>query len=137
MELRTVYFDKPGRENTGAVFGIVRQQAEELGIKTVVVASTSGDTAVKAATALPGLKIIAVTHVAGAKPFAEKRRRGLLRPLPVALHDVGSAHTDLAVLVVRQLAPVPVHDLHIHQRDGQTDGARLAHPAQGIDRGHR
>jgi len=65
MESKTVYFEKPGRENTEAVLGIARQRAVELGIKTIVVATTEGDTAVKAVKVFSGLKVIAVTHVTG------------------------------------------------------------------------
>jgi len=65
MELRTTYFDKPGMENTDTVLSIARQRAEELGIKTIVVASTVGDTAVKAVDFFKGLKVIVVTHVTG------------------------------------------------------------------------
>ncbi|MBA7630041.1 hypothetical protein ES703_37549 [subsurface metagenome] len=45
MELKTVYFENPGRENTEAVLRIVKQRAEELGINTILVASTKGNTA--------------------------------------------------------------------------------------------
>ena len=65
MELKATYFENTGRENTEEVLCIVKQRAEELGIKTIVVASTVGDTAVKATEVLSGFKIIAVTHVAG------------------------------------------------------------------------
>ncbi len=65
MELKTTYFENPGKENTKEVLRIVRQRAEELGIKTIVIASTGGDTAAKAAEALSGLKIIAVSHFTG------------------------------------------------------------------------
>ena len=65
MELKTTYFESTGEENTEEVLRIVKQRAEELGIKTIVVASTVGDTAVKATEALGGFKIIAVSHVAG------------------------------------------------------------------------
>ena len=65
MELKTVYFEKPGVENTDTVLRIVRQRAEELGIKTIVVASSRGDTAVKAMDAFQGLRVIVVTHVTG------------------------------------------------------------------------
>ncbi len=80
MELKTTYFENPGRENTEEVLRIVRQRAEELGIKTIVVASTIGDTAVKAMDALPGLKVIVVTHVAGMRSpntqqFTEENRK--------------------------------------------------------------
>jgi len=65
MELKTTYFENPGKENTEEVLRIVKQRAEELGIKTIVVASTVGGTAVKATEVLGGFKIIAVSHVAG------------------------------------------------------------------------
>jgi len=65
MELKTVYFENPGSENTDEVLNIARRRAEELGIKTIVVATTGGDTAVKAMEALNGLKVIAVSHVTG------------------------------------------------------------------------
>ena len=65
MELKTVYFEKPGLENTEAVLSIARQRAEELGIKTIVVASTRGDTAVKAMDVFRGLRVVVVTHVTG------------------------------------------------------------------------
>ena len=65
MELKTTYFENTGRENTEEVLRIVKQRAEELGIKTIVVASTVGDTAVRAMDALQGLRVIVVTHVAG------------------------------------------------------------------------
>ncbi len=65
MELKTVYFKNPGSENTDEVLGIARQRAEELGIKTILVATTGGDTAVKAVEVFSGLKVIAITHVTG------------------------------------------------------------------------
>ena len=65
MELKTTYFEQPGSENTEAVLHIARQRAEELGIKTVVVASTRGDTAVKAMDAFAGFRVIVVSHATG------------------------------------------------------------------------
>ena len=65
MELKIVYFETPGRENTDEVLSIARKRAEELGIKTILVASTRGDTAVKAVDVFKGLKVIAVTHFTG------------------------------------------------------------------------
>ena len=80
MEAKTVYFDKPGRDNTDEVLRIVKQRAEELGIKTVVVASSTGDTAVKAVDVLQGLRVIAVTHFTGfrepnSQEFTEENRK--------------------------------------------------------------
>jgi len=65
MELKTVYFENPGRENTEEVLGIARERAAELGIKTILVASTRGNTAVKAMEAFSGFRVIAVSHSTG------------------------------------------------------------------------
>ena len=65
METKTVYFEKPGVENTDAVFTLARQRAKELGIKTVLVASTTGSTAVKAVDFFKGLRVVVITHSHG------------------------------------------------------------------------
>ena len=80
MELKTVYFAKPGGENTDEVLHIARKRAEELGIKTILVASTTGDTAVKAVEVFGGMKVIAVSHAAGFREpdtqrFTEENRK--------------------------------------------------------------
>lgn len=80
MEAKTVYFERPGQENTAEVLRIVGQRAKELGIKTVVVASTLGDTAVKAVEALKGFRVIVVTHSHGfrepdTQEFTEENRK--------------------------------------------------------------
>ena len=65
MEGKVVYFDKPGRDNTEEAFVIAKKRAEELGIKTIVVASTYGDSGVRAAEFFKGIKVVVVTHVTG------------------------------------------------------------------------
>ena len=65
MESKTVYFKNTGEENTEAALRIAKQRADELGIETVLVASTEGDTAVKAVEILKGLRVIAVSHATG------------------------------------------------------------------------
>jgi hypothetical protein len=67
MEGKIVYFDKPGPENTEEVLRIAKKRAKELGIKTIVVATTVGNTAVRASEVFKGMKVVAVTHSAGFK----------------------------------------------------------------------
>ena len=67
MEAKIVYFENPGKENTEPTLHIARQRAEELGIKTVLVASITGHTAVKAMEIFKGLRVIVVTHSPGFK----------------------------------------------------------------------
>ncbi|OGO41517.1 MAG: hypothetical protein A2137_01245, partial [Chloroflexi bacterium RBG_16_58_8] len=66
MEQPTTYFEQPGgEENTVKTLALAKHRADALGIKTFVVASTTGATAVKAIDALKGSKIIIVTHACG------------------------------------------------------------------------
>jgi len=72
-EVPVVYFNKPGPSNTAVVLECVRRRLEKLNVQAVLVASVSGQTAIKAREMLkPDTKIIAVSHVAG---FAEPNRQ--------------------------------------------------------------
>jgi hypothetical protein len=80
MEGKIVYFEKPGRENSEAALNIAKKRADELGIKTVLVASTVGDTAVRAVDVFKGMKVVAVTHATGwrepnSQEFTEENRK--------------------------------------------------------------
>jgi len=61
--MQTAHFDQPGPENTEKTIAISVQRAKELGVKTMVVASNTGDTAKKCLG--HGLEIICVTHHVG------------------------------------------------------------------------
>lgn len=63
----TVYFEKPGKENTAETLKIARDAAKERGIDTVLVSSTTGWTALEALKVFKGsgLKLIFVTHQTG------------------------------------------------------------------------
>lgn len=65
MEVSTVYFEKPGEENTGEVLRIAKQRAGQLGIKTILIASNRGEIAVKAVETLGEFRVIAVSVAAG------------------------------------------------------------------------
>ena len=65
-----MYFDKPGKENTDQTLKIAVDRCKQLGIKEVVVASTSGQTAYKAIEVFRGFKLTVVTYHCGFKePF--------------------------------------------------------------------
>ena len=63
----TYYFDKPGGENTADAARIAVERAKELGIATIVVASTTGATAKVFSDAMKGtgISLVVVTHVVG------------------------------------------------------------------------
>jgi hypothetical protein len=66
-QAKCVYFDSPGAVNTEETLRLAKTGAEELGIKTIVVATTVGDTGVKAAEKFKGCKVVVVTHATGFK----------------------------------------------------------------------
>src|SRR5512137_2550212 len=64
VEFTAVYYDKPGEQNTDATLAVAKRAADDLGIKTIICASTWGNTALK----LPGVfdpkkfTLVVVTH---------------------------------------------------------------------------
>jgi len=60
IERKIIYFDAPGSENTDKVLELVEKRSEEAGIDTIVLASTSGETAKKAMKMLKEEKLIIV-----------------------------------------------------------------------------
>jgi hypothetical protein len=66
----TMYFEKPGKMNTVETLDAAYKRGKELGIKEIVVASTTGETAYIALDIFKGFKLSAVTYHAGFKePF--------------------------------------------------------------------
>ena len=65
MEAKAVYFDNPGVENTDQTLKLAKERAQQLGIKTILVASTTGRTAAKAVEVFKGMKLIIVRHSTG------------------------------------------------------------------------
>lgn len=65
----TYYFDSPGPANTRDAARFAVERASDLGIKTIVVASTSGETALEFMKAMgdTGMTLVVVTHVVGFK----------------------------------------------------------------------
>lgn len=63
----TVYFEKPGPANTDECIAAAVARAQELGLRYLVVASTSGDTAeqLQAAVGERDMKVVCVTYHAG------------------------------------------------------------------------
>jgi hypothetical protein len=79
------YFQRPGEENTADAARMAVQRARELNLRRIIVASTSGTTALRFLEAMEGtgLELVVVTHVVGFSspgvwefsPDAEKRLR--------------------------------------------------------------
>jgi len=65
IERKTVYFEKPGKENTEALLRIAKECAESNGVRDIVVASTWGETGVAASRVFQGYNLVVVTHHTG------------------------------------------------------------------------
>jgi hypothetical protein len=61
----TLYYSTPGEVNTDLTLKEAKLRADELGITDIVVASTRGNTAVKALEVFKGYNLIVVPHVTG------------------------------------------------------------------------
>jgi len=65
LNTQTTYFARPGPSNTDRTLELAYARAKSLGLRTALVATTTGDTAVRAVRALQGIQVIAVTHSTG------------------------------------------------------------------------
>jgi uncharacterized protein len=65
MEKTIHYFEKSGKQNTDLLIELVKERKEQLGIKYIVVASVSGNSALKIVDSIHDVKIINITHHAG------------------------------------------------------------------------
>jgi len=84
---QSVYFEKPGPQNTARTLEVARQRAEELGIRTVLVASTRGETGVQAARQFQGYDVVVVTHSTG---FAGPNTQELTEENRAAIEAAGA-----------------------------------------------
>ncbi len=64
---KTIYFEKPGAVNTDETLRFAKERADELHIRNVVVASSTGTTGAKASEIFKNHNLIIVTHVTGFK----------------------------------------------------------------------
>jgi len=65
IERKSVYFDKPGIENTKTLLKAAKKYAESIGVRDIVIASTRGDTGVAASKVFKGYNLVVVTHHTG------------------------------------------------------------------------
>ena len=83
VERKTVYFETPGEQNTESVLELVKNYAQAEGIRDIVVASTTGETGVKASKVFKGLNVVVISHHVGFQEpgvweLKEENRRKIL-----------------------------------------------------------
>ena len=81
------YFAKPGAHNTERVLHIARNRAGELGIRSALVASTRGDTGLRAAEIFKNHDLVVVTHSTG---FKEPNHQELTEENRRAIEETGA-----------------------------------------------
>jgi hypothetical protein len=82
-ELKTVYFQAPGPENTESVLRSTKEYAQTEGIKDIVVASTTGETGARASEIFKDFNVVVVTHCSsfvepGIQELTEENRKKIL-----------------------------------------------------------
>lgn len=65
MKINIVYFEKPGKQNTDETLRLAVERAKQLGIKYLVVASSTGETAKKALEIAKDVNLVVVTYHTG------------------------------------------------------------------------
>jgi len=63
----TVYFDKPGEQNTDTLLKVVKKYVEKEDIRDIVVASTTGRTGAEASEKIRDCNVVVVGHSFGSK----------------------------------------------------------------------
>ena len=72
QEKRIAYFSKPGPANTDKVLSMAKERCLELGLKHVVIASSFGDTALRALSYFEGSNMVVVSSRFGFRKPNEK-----------------------------------------------------------------
>ncbi len=83
VERKTVYFEALGKQNTESVLQLVKNYVQSEGIRDIVVASTTGETGVKASKIFKGFNVVVVSHHVGFQEpevweLKEENRRKIL-----------------------------------------------------------
>lgn len=65
VTIQSVYFEQPGPQNTARTLEVAKRRADQLGVKTILVATTSGETGLRAAEQFQDYDVVVVTHSTG------------------------------------------------------------------------
>jgi len=87
LVIETMYFEKPGPENTTRTLEIAKRRADQLTIDTILVASTRGWTGAQAAELLGHHNLVVVSHSTG---FVEPNVQQLTEENRAAIEDAGA-----------------------------------------------
>jgi hypothetical protein len=114
LESTILYFEEIKAENSDTLLALVKEKAQEKGIKHVVVASTRGGTGVKAGEVFKdsGINVVAVTHQIGPRGPEllvehEERMKALGVKIVTCTHAFGGVGSSLRRSPPRDQRPAP------------------------------
>lgn len=87
ITVQSVYFETPGEHNTTRTLEIAKRRAAELDIHSILVATTRGETGLRAARLFQGFHVVAVTHSTG---FAAPNTQELSAERRAAIEAAGA-----------------------------------------------
>ena len=90
---KILYYDSPGRNNTEETMKVALERARALGIRDIVVASTTGATGAKACEIFKGFNVVVVTHHVG---FREPGASQLLKENEDKIRSLGGKTSQVS-----------------------------------------
>jgi uncharacterized protein len=87
ITLQSVYFDEPGPQHTERTLEVAKRRADELDVRTILVASTRGETGARAARLFQDYDVVVVTHSTG---FREPNMQKLSEENRAAIEAAGA-----------------------------------------------
>ena len=117
-DVKTVYFEGPGRENTDETLRLARERADALGIRNIVVASYTGETGARASEVFKGYNLVVAAGVVG---FREPNKHRLTPGNRAIIEDNGGrvffatpAFGTLGRAVHRRFGAIQVDEIIAH-----------------------
>jgi hypothetical protein len=129
IERKTLYFESHGKLNTDALLNYVKEYARNIGINNIVVASTTGETGVKASQVFKDMNVVVVTHhsgfnEAGKQELTEENRKTILEnqaQILIATHALSSVERAIR----RELGTVQPLELIAHTLRRMGEGTKV------------
>ena len=129
-ELKTVYFETIGKENTYKTLSLAKNRAEELGIKNIVVASYTGYTGALASEVFKGYNLVISAGMMG---FREPNQHKMVKKNRDKIETNGGkifyhlhAFGGLGRAVKQKFGPIQVDEIIAHTLRLFSQGVKVA-----------
>jgi len=129
-ELKTVYFENPGKGNADETLSLAKSRAEELGIRNIVVASYTGYTGALASEVFEGYNLVVSAGMMG---FREPNQHRMLKENRDKIEANGGkvfyhlhAFGGLGRAVKQKFGPIQVDEIIAHTLRLFSQGVKVA-----------